>query len=37
MINDGRSNANGKVLIKGVSENLLPTAKRGGFAGRAFW
>ena len=27
MISDGRTNANRKVLIKGVGENLLPTAQ----------
>jgi hypothetical protein len=26
MISDGRSNANRKVLVKGVGEHLLPTA-----------
>jgi hypothetical protein len=30
MISDGRSNANGKVLIKGVSQNLLPAAQECG-------
>jgi hypothetical protein len=27
MISDGRTNANGKVLVKGVDQNLLPTAQ----------
>jgi hypothetical protein len=27
MISDGRTDANRKVLVKGVDENLLPTAK----------
>jgi hypothetical protein len=27
MISDGRSNANRKVAVKGVGENLLPTAQ----------
>ncbi len=35
MISDRRPYANGKVLVEGVGENLLPTAKRGDFGGRA--
>jgi hypothetical protein len=31
MISDSRSDANRKVLIKGVSEHLLPTAQASGF------
>jgi hypothetical protein len=36
MISDSCTDANGKVLVKGVGENLLPGPKRGGFGGRAF-
>jgi hypothetical protein len=36
MIGNGCSDAYCKVLVKRVSENLLPTAQRGGFGGRAF-
>ena len=35
MINDSRSDANRKVLIKGVSEHLLPTAQACGLGRRA--
>jgi hypothetical protein len=37
MISDGCTYANRKVLIKGVGENLLPTAQSRGFGGRASW
>jgi hypothetical protein len=37
MINDGCSDANRQVLIKGVGEHLLPTAQARGFGGRASW
>jgi hypothetical protein len=30
MISDGRTDTNGKVLIEGVGENLLPTAQTCG-------
>ena len=33
MISDGCSDANGKVLVKHVSEHLQPTARGGEFAG----
>jgi hypothetical protein len=36
MIGDGRSNANRKVLIKGVSENLLPTGEPWGLGRPGF-
>jgi hypothetical protein len=31
VISDGRSDANGKVLVKRVGENLLPTTQAWGF------
>jgi len=35
MISDRRPYANGKVLVKGVGENPLPSAQSRGFLGRA--
>ena len=36
MISDGRTDANRKVPVKGVSQNLLPTAQVCGLGGWAF-
>jgi hypothetical protein len=36
MISDRRPDADRKVLVEGVGENLLPTPKRGDLGGRAF-
>ena len=35
MISDRRTDANGKVLVKRVGENLLPTAQAWGLGGWA--
>ena len=35
MISDRRTDANGKLLVKRVRENLPPTAQCGEFGGRA--
>jgi hypothetical protein len=37
MINDGSTDTNSKVLVKGVGENLLPTAQAWGLGGWAHW
>jgi hypothetical protein len=36
MISDGSKDTNGKVLVKGVGENLLPTAQTGGLCRQGF-
>jgi hypothetical protein len=37
MISNGRSDANRKVLLKSVGENLLPTAQTGDMSGSNRW